>query len=174
MIKNTNIIESNRIGFSLNYELANGTKAISFTQEGDTKIAVLDVKQASKYIVHRILKNPEKAHRLRWVRKTRRNKQIMAEYLMRRLVKNKLAGNLTFYYMPCCNSFSSFKPSQNQDHNMGIKDCLLLLLGKEDKSRAIAFKKQEREKNKSIYHSEFIKLFRPKILPFFKDKTPLE
>ena len=174
MIKNTNKKESRKIAKNLNIHVHWDTKALSFTQDGDTKIALLDIKQASQSIVHRMPKNPDQAHNLRWLRNTEQNKRILADYLMRRVIKYILGQSTGLYYMPCCNSFSFLKPKEDQGHKQVTNNCLLLLLGEEIKSQAIAFKKQEREKNKMVSWIEFLRLFRSKVLPFFKEKTPLE
>ena len=174
MIKNTNKKESRKIAKNLNIYVKKLTKALSFTQDGDAQIALLDIKYTSNLIVHRVNKNPEQAHNLRWIRNTHRNKRILAGYLMRRVVKYILGNTGGMCYMPCCNSFSDRKPKEGHGHKEVTTDCLLLLLGEEIKSKSIAFKNQERQKNKMISQNEFLRLFRPKILPFFKDKTPLE
>ena len=174
MIKNTNRIESERIAFSLNYHVAPETACLSFTQDADTKIALLKIKEASHSIIRRISKAPEQAQKLRWVRNTNRNKSILATYLMRRVVKTQLWKTGAFHYMPCCNTFSERKPKAENGHKQVTNDCLLLLLGEEVKSQVLTFKKQERKKSLMVSSTEFKKLFQSKILPFFKDKTPLE
>ena len=146
MNKNTNKKESRKIAKSLNINLRWNTKGFSFTQDGDTKIAILDVKRASQSIVKRMPKNPDQAHNLRWVRNTDRNKRILAGYLIRRVITRTLNIESGMNYMPCCNSFSDFKPKEEQGHKQVTNDCLLVLLGKEGKSQAITFKKQERKR----------------------------
>ena len=173
MIRNTNKKESRKIAKSLNIDVKMNLNFLSFTQDRDTKISLLEVKKASQSIVQRMSKNPDQAHSLRWVRNTDRNKRILAGYLMRRVVKRRLV-KLGMNYMPCCNTFSEQKPKAEHDHKQVTNDCLLLLLGEEVKTQALAFKKDERKKNNILSRTAFRKFFSPKILPFFKDKTPLE
>ena len=174
MIKNNNVKESERIAKSLKFKLQKGYNALSFIQDGETKIALLDVKEASNSIVQRLSKNPDQAHNLRWIRDTERNKQILGGYLMRRIIVSILGSKEVFYYMPCCNSFSYHKPKEGQGHKQVNSDCLLLLLGEQERYEVRAFKKQQRQQNKSISWKEFLKLLRPKLTSYLKKKSPLE
>ena len=174
MIKNNSVKESERIAKTLKLTLYKGRKALRFTQDGETKIALLAVKEASNSIAQRLSKNPDQAHNLRWVRNTERNKGILAGYLIKRVVVRILGAKGVFYYMPCCNSFSYHKPKEEQGHKNVNSDCLLLLLGEKGKSQVMAFKKQQSRQNKSISLNEFLKLLRPKFTLYLKNKSSLE
>ena len=173
MIKSEDKKESRKIAKSLNIKVDKRNKALRFTQDGDTKIAVLEAKEASQSIVMRIRKKPDQAHNLKWVRDTERNKRILVGYLMNRIVFEILGRKISFAYIPCCNTFSICRPKEEQGHKQVTRDCLLLLLGQQGKSEVKAYKKQERQK-KSLSYNEFLKLFRPKLRTYLKDKSPHE
>ena len=59
MIKSNNQKESRKIAKSLQIRVDRGVQGLHFTQDGETKIALLEVKEASKSIVHRISKKPD-------------------------------------------------------------------------------------------------------------------
>ena len=116
MINDQSKTESLRIAKSLNIRLVKCVSGLQFTEDGDDNIALLDITKASLSISHRMRNDPSTAHNLRWVRDTETNKRILANYLIKRLIIYLLNYGPTFYYTPCCNSFSQSK-NQNQQRN---------------------------------------------------------
>ena len=173
MIKEPSIEETMRIAKSLNITKRKGASGLHSTEDGEEKIALLEIKQGSKIIERRNRNDPSTAQNLRWVRNTQANKRILANYLLKRVVIYQLNHRRTLYYTTCCNTFSVKKPSEKQGHKKIISDYLLLLLGEKEKSKAITLRKGVRKQKKFKDQKELRKHLKPLLLSHFANEASL-
>ena len=173
MIKDISRRSSIKIARGLNIRLQRENNALEFTKDAGNIVALLDMTQASVCIVRRMKNDPALGHELRWIRDTDQNKRILESYLIKRIITHTLGLSENLHYTSCCNCFSQKKPKEEQGHKKVISDCLILLLGKEQKARAITFRKQLRRQNKSKKEAELRGIFKLEFLNYFQKESRL-
>ena len=174
MIKSFNKSESNWIAKLLNIRVQYyGSKGYHFTRDGEEFIAVIQIKQASKLITLRAIKSPEISKSFRWVRDTETNKMLLTNYLIKEVIVYSLGWSCRYYFTPCCHSFSITKPTSEQGHKGIVSDCLLLLLGEEEKFEALDYRFKLRERYQLLDKCDFFNMVKWPLLAYVKKRVKL-
>ena len=141
-------------------------------QEEDADIVPLEIETAASRISHAKVNDPQFSDNLRWVRNTQENRQILTDFITKRVLIRKIISGTNWSYLPCCNVFSMLKPKGN-----GHKDVkwnpLLFLLEADERSKALTQKKKLWLKNNSLSQTEFKNLATPQLLVFLKAECEL-
>ena len=107
--------------------------------EGEKRrIVTLQIENLCNKISHERRKDVSFAQNMRWVRNTVKNKKILSNFLIKKVILGKLVHSQNFFYLPCCNIFSTVKPT-GQGHHGVRENPLLFLLEEEEKTELLIF-----------------------------------
>ena len=164
--------ESKWIAKILNIQILHN-KGFNFKQDGKEFIARIQIRELTKLVGYRSHMNPGMSMNFRWVRDTDANKHLLTNYLIKQVILKRLACAVNHQYSPCCHCFTRKKPKKGEGHKGIIKDSLLLLLGEEEKSKALEYKKELRSQNRSLTKKEFRRILTVPLLAYFKNRVSL-
>ena len=138
----------------------------------DIEIIPLQVDRAQATINKNKDKDPKFSQNLRWVQNTPKNRQILHEYIITRMLINKFIHSQNFCYSPCCNVFSLYRPP-GKGHK-GIKhNPFLYLLDNEERAKVNTFKKILLVKHASVPKKQLKAVLKPEGLNFFFNKLKM-
>ena len=144
-------------------------------QHQESEVVPLEIQKATSKILKNRSKDPRFSQNLRWVRDTKKNREILFHYIINRVLIRKILHGSNWSYMPCCNVFSQNKPT-GRGHR-GVKyNPLLFLLEEHERSKVLTFKKKLKLKLNSARLSEtkFYNLARPQLFAYLKAEIGLK
>ena len=114
---------------------------------------------------------------LRWVEDTKRNRELLLSFIIKKVIINKAFLGLGGYYLPCCNHFSLKKPT-GQGHHDILENPIKFLMEEEEEEKLKEFisilraknRRLEKEKEKSGTTKELIS----EIMLFIKENLHLK
>ena len=143
------------------------------------KVLFLNIQTANRRIISISKSNPTLSQNLRWVKNNFINREILAEeliksFIIRRLTQNAWNRYFTpLYYSTVYNLFTMGKPKEEVEHNSSF-DPLTVFLDEHQRAEIFQFKKELREKNRSLSKDYFSAFLKSKLLVFFKSRISLK
>ena len=143
------------------------------TQGQDIEVIPLEIENAAHRISRSSGKDLQFGQNLRWIRDTEPNREVLFDYLIKRIIIKKILSSVNWSYLPCCNIFCRSKPTGSGHHGARWNPFLFLLNEKET-SKVLTFKKKLRQKNRSLSLTNFKYVARPEIFKFIKAELELK
>ena len=131
------------------------------------------VDRASSQVILFQQKKPQVSQNLRWVRKTRKNKQILMDFLIKRFILKKVIHHQGCSYLPCCNVFSNTKPT-GRGHHEAMSNPLNFLLEENEVTRILTFRQNFKISHHSLSPIDFNRLVKTKLFSFIKSQLELK
>ena len=139
----------------------------------EIEVIPLEIERAPFRISTSKTKDPKFSKNLRWVRNIKKNREILFDYIINKVLIRKIIIGANWSYLPCCNTFCRQKPTGVGHH--GVKwNPLLFLLNEEERSKVLTFKKKLRLKNSSLSPKDFHILAKPELLNYIKAELELK
>ena len=144
---------------------------IRFKQIRGEKIAELKIKSASRKISKLANKKPALSQKFRWVRNTRKNRAILADFLVKTLLIQRCTRHVVRYYSSVYNLFSRSKSDSTSNKKF---DPLQAFLDEDQVKEVLSFKKKLENKNYSLPKKNAKELLASELTTYFKNRQPLK
>ena len=118
-------------------------------------------------------KDLKSGENLRWVRNSERNREVLFDFIIRRILIYKLLRSANWRYLPCCCVFSRQKPT-GEGHKDTKINPLDFLLEEDEKNKALDFKSKLKKKYSSHpQKKDLAKVAKAEVFSFFKTELKL-
>ena len=141
-------------------------------QKEEVEIVPLEIETAASRIAKSKTKDPQFSDNLRWVRNTQQNRQILTDFVIKKVIIRKVILGTNCSYLPCCNVFSMYKP-KGKGHKDVRWNPLLFLLEPLERSKVNNKKKKLKLQNSSLSKPEFKKFATRQLMVFLQTECEL-
>ena len=139
----------------------------------ESEVIPLQIERATSKYQKSKASDPQFSLNLRWIRNSKKNREVLTNFIIKRIIITKVIKGKNWTYLPCCNVFTRKKPT-GKGHEGAKWNPLLFLLDQEERSNVLTFKKKLLLKNSSVPKNDRFAVLKPQVFSYLKANVELK